>query len=151
VGRFYDRSGAKLMLIVGFAALTVAMFFLSRLSITTSLIMLIALHVCVFLGISLIFTPVQANSLNQLPKEYTTDGVAILNTFQQIAAAFGSSLFVGLVGTIELKSLENFNNPDILQRQAAIVSGVDTAFTAALVIVVIGLFFLFYKTSKNNS
>ncbi len=144
VGRLYDQKGAKLMVIAGFAALTVAMFFLSRLSVATNLIMVIVLHVCVFLGISLIFTPAQANSLNQLPKQYVADGVAILNTFQQIAAAFGSSLFVGLMGAIELKSLENFITPDVLQRQAAMVSGVDMAFTTALVIVVTGLVLSFF-------
>jgi len=148
-GRLYDKSGAKPMLIAGFGTLTVAIVFLSCISASTSLVELIAIHACVFLGIALIFTPVQANSLNQLPKENSSDGVAILNTAQQMAAAFGSSLFVGLMGVVEIKNLEGITNPSALQQQAAIISGVDTAFTAALVIVIIGLALtVFIKTKK---
>ncbi|HBL84052.1 MAG TPA: hypothetical protein DDZ99_03900 [Clostridiales bacterium] len=144
VGRLYDKIGAKPMLIAGFTALTVAMFFLSHVSSSTNLITLIVLQSCVFLGISMIFTPTQANSLNQLPKEYNAHGVAILNTVQQIAAAFSSSLFIGLMGAVQLKQLEKIENPDILQQHAAIISGVDTAFTAALIIVIIGLVLAFF-------
>ncbi len=151
VGHIYDRKGVKLMLITGFATLSVAMFFLSGISASTSLIMLIAIHICLFLGISVIFTPLQANSLNQLPRENTADGVAILNTAQQIAAAFGSSLFVGLMGVVETQNLEGITNPSILQQQAAIISGVGTAFTAALIIVIIGLGLSFFIKQKNDS
>ncbi|MDR3601543.1 MAG: MDR family MFS transporter [Desulfosporosinus sp.] len=142
-GRLYDKIGARPLVIGGFAALTVAMFFLSQISASTNLIMLIILQTCMTFGISLIFTPTQTNSLNQLPKEYNAHGVAILNTMQQIAAAFGSSLFIGLMGTVQTKHLEKFKNPSISQQHAAIISGVDMAFTAALIIVVIGLILSF--------
>ena len=153
-GRLYDKIGAKPLAVTGFSALTLAMFFLSRISSATTLIMLIALQVCMLIGVGLIFTPIQANSLNQLPKEYNAHGVAILNTLQQISGAFGSSLFIGLMGAVQSKHLEIINNPDILQQNAAIISGVDTAFTAALIMVVIGLILSFiikrYKKETNN-
>lgn len=138
-GRLYDKIGAKLLAVTGFAALTIAMFLLSRISSTVTLATIIIIHICIFIGVGLIFTPIQTNSLNQLPKEYNAHGVAIINTMQQISAAFGSSLFIGLMGAVQENHLEKISNPDILQQHAAITSGVDTAFTAALVMVVIGL------------
>ncbi len=143
-GRLFDKIGARPLLFVGFVALAISMFFLSRISGSTTLITLIALQACMTLGIGLIFTPTQTNSLNHLPKHYMVHGIAILNTTQQIAAAFGSSLFIGLMGAVHAKHLEQINNPDILQQQAAIISGVNMAFTAALIMVVIGLILSFF-------
>jgi DHA2 family lincomycin resistance protein-like MFS transporter len=142
-GRLYDKIGAKPLAVTGFAFLSLAMFFLSHISSAVTLANLIALHMCILVGASLIFTPMQVNSLNQLPKEYYPHGVAIINTIQQISAAFGSSLFVGLMGAVQANHLEKINNPDILQQHAAITSGVDTAFTAALIMIVIGLILSF--------
>ncbi len=149
-GRLFDKIGAKPLILVGFAALTIAMFFLSLTSWSTTLITLIALQSCMTLGIGLIFTPAQTNSLNHLPHNYRTHGIAILNTSQQIAAAFGSSLFIGLMGATIAKNLEKIGNPDILQQQAAIISGVNTAFTAALVMVVMGLILSFFIKQHEN-
>lgn len=143
-GHLFDRIGAKPVVIVGFVALTTTMFFLSRTSGSTTLLTLIALQACMTLGIGLIFTPTQTNSLNHLPKKYSVHGIAILNTTQQIAAAFGSSLFIGLMGTVQTKQLEMVRNPDVFQQKAAIISGVNVAFTAALIMVVIGLILSFF-------
>lgn len=150
-GRFFDKIGARPLLFAGFAVLTISMFFLSRVSGATTLIMAIILQSCMTLGIGLIITPAQTSSLNQLPKEYRAHGIAILNTTQQIAGAFGSSLFIGLMGAVQIKQLERIKNPDILQQHAAIISGVDMAFTAALILVVIGLILSFFiKQGKMN-
>ena len=66
-------------------------------------------------------------------------GVAVISTLQQVSAAFGSSLFIGLMGTVQEKQLAIITNPDFYQQQAAITSGVNIAFTAALIMVIIGL------------
>jgi DHA2 family lincomycin resistance protein-like MFS transporter len=150
-GRLYDKIAAKPLAVAGFVALVTAMFFLSHISSAVTLTTLIALHICIFIGVGLIFTPIQANSLNQLPKEHNAHGVAIINTLQQISAAFGSSLFIGLMGAVQAKNLEKIQNPDILQQQAAIISGVNAAFTAALIMVVIGLILSFFIKRRNSS
>lgn len=150
-GRLYDKIGARPPVVAGFAALTVAMFFLTHISVSTALIVIIALQICMTLGIALVFTPTQTNSLNQLPKEYNAHGVAILNTVQQIAAAFGSSLFIGLMGAVETRHLVRFENPTISQQRAAIISGADAAFTAALIMVVIGLVLSFFMNRSQKA
>lgn len=152
-GILYDKFGAKPLLAAGFSALTVAMFFLSHLSESTNLITMIILQACMSLGTSFIVTPTQTNSLNQLPKEYNAHGVAILTTVQQVAAAFGSSLFIGLMGVEQAKNLSGLSNPDLAQKRAAMISGADTSFTVALVFVLIGfaISFLIKRREKMPS
>jgi DHA2 family lincomycin resistance protein-like MFS transporter len=138
-GIMYDRIGAKPLVVSGFALLALSMFFLSRISAGTTLAAIIALHMCTYLGTSLVNTPIQTNSLNQLPKSYHAHGVAIVNTLQQIAAAFGSSLFIGLLGARQEKILSVIQNPTPLDRQSAMVSGAGLSFSAALLAVLVAL------------
>ena len=148
-GRLYDKIGAKPLAVAGFAVLASAILFLSRISSSISLPVLIIVHICIFIGVGLIFTPLQTNSLNQLPKEYNPHGVAIINTMQQISAAFGSSLFIGLMGAVQTDRLRAFGDPSTLQKQEAMTSGVDAAFTAALIMVVIGLVLSFFMKHRD--
>jgi MFS transporter, DHA2 family, lincomycin resistance protein len=143
-GMLYDKMGAKPLVITGFAVLIVTMLFFSHISASMSLAFLIVLHCLTFFGTSLVNTPIQTNALNQLPKEYNAHGVAITNTVQQIAAAFGSSLYIGLMGAIQLNYLSKLKNPTILQQHTAVISGVNSAFTAALIMVVIALILSFF-------
>lgn len=143
-GRLYDRVGARPLLTIGFSALTISMFFLSHISGSTHLVTLIVLQACMCLGVSSISTPTQANSLNQLPKEYNAHGVALLTTTQQIAAAFGSSLFIGLMGVVQTNNLSGIQSPSAAQQHSAMISGANMAFTAALIIVVIGFIITFF-------
>ena len=120
------------------------MFFFSRISGSMNLVTLIVLQACMCLGVSSISTPAQANSLNQLPKQYNAHGVAVLTTAQQIAAAFGSSLFIGLMGVVQTNNLSGIQNPSTAQQHSAMISGAGVAFTAALIIVVIGFIITFF-------
>lgn len=152
-GRLYDKIGARPLLTAGFAVLSAAMLFFSHITASTNVLTLIPIHVCMCLGISLIVTATQVNSLNQLPKNFGPSGVAILSTTQQIAAAFGSSIFIGLMGTIQTHNLLGIKKPSISQRHTAITAGVDTAFTIALVVAIIGFiltFFIKRETHKGN-
>ncbi len=149
-GHLHDKVGARPLAVFGFIALTISMFFLSSISSATILIVMIVLQSCMLIGVGFIYTPIQAHSLSQLPKEYYPHGVAVISTLQQVSAAFGSSLFIGLMGTVQEKQLATIQNPDIYQQQAAIISGVDIAFTAALIMVVIGLFLSFFLKSRES-
>lgn len=150
-GRMYDKIGAKPLIITGFSLLTVTTFCFSHLSAATILIEIIILHIFTYTGTSLITTPLQTACLNQLPKEYNPHGVAIVNTVQQISASFGSSLFIGLMGAVQTKTLSKFVSPNVIQQRDAIVSGVDAAFTAAFALVVIALVMSFFLKSRKAS
>jgi DHA2 family lincomycin resistance protein-like MFS transporter len=87
----------------------------------------------------MIIIPNQTHSLNQLPRELNPHGVSILNTALQIGAAFGSAIFIGLMGMVEKNRLAGIPNPDLYQVQSAVTSALNVAFAAALVFAVIGL------------
>jgi len=143
-GIIYDKIGVKLLATVGFVILAVTMFFFAHISATTGMAALIVLHICMTTSIALIIAPMQTNSLNQLSAEYHAHGVVILNTTQQIAAATGSTLYIGLMGAMQARYLAQFPHPGLAEQQAAMISGADTAFTAAFIVVVIGLILSFF-------
>lgn len=149
-GRMYDKIGAKPLVIAGFSILAVTTFCFWHVSASTTLVTVIVLHILTYTGTSLITTPLQTNCLNQLPREYNPHGVAIVNTVQQISAAFGSSLFIGLMGAVQTKKLASLSNPSATQQKAAIVSGVNAAFTAAFVLVLAALVMSLFLKNRNS-
>lgn len=150
-GRLYDRMQARPLAIAGFVALTLSMLFFARLSATTPLVLLVAAQVCMTAGVALISTPVQAHSLGVLPQEHRPHGVAVLSTVQQVSAAFGFCLFIGLMAAVQQRHLLRYEHPAPLQHQAALVSGVNAAFSAALVTVVVGLALSFLTRHHERS
>ena len=95
--------------------------------------------------------PIQTNTLNQLPQKYNPHGVGISNTALQLGGAFGSAIFIGLMGAIEGNKLAGLENPTIYQTRSAIVSSADYAFLAALAFVVIGLVLVFFIKSGKKT
>jgi len=143
-GRLFDKIGAKKLSVTGYLILIIGLFCLSRVSLSTTLFLLIVFHCCVFISIQFVLIPIQTNSLNLLPQEYNPHGVGISNTALQLGGAFGSAIFIGLMGAIERNQLAGLENPTMLQSRSAIVSSADFAFLASLVFVVIGLVLVFF-------
>lgn len=151
MGRIYDKKGAKILVPTGFAIMSVFLGLLSRITASTSSALIIVLYCFLFLGVAMIMTPIQTNSLNQLPKEYYPHGVAIINTLQQIAAAIGSSLFIGIMSSVQSNYLKNASNSkEPSQQISALVSGFNNALTAALIFVVIGFVLSLFLKSKGK-
>lgn len=150
-GRLFDKIGAKKIAIAGYLVLIVGLFCLSRVSLSTTLIQVIVFHCCVLISIQFITIPIQTNSLNQLPNEYNTHGVGISNTALQLGGAFGSAIFIGIMGAIEGNELASVKNPTIYQTHSAVVSSAGYAFLAALAFVIIGLVLVFFiKNDKKT-
>jgi DHA2 family lincomycin resistance protein-like MFS transporter len=133
-GKIYDKVGVKVLIPVGFTIILVALFILSRSNSDTSLGSIIVLYVLVCIGVGITMSPSQTNSLNQLPKEDYPHGVAILNTLQQISAAIGSSLFIGIMSASQLKALNNS-----VPQQIAVATGFRSAALVAVIFVLLGL------------
>jgi DHA2 family lincomycin resistance protein-like MFS transporter len=150
-GWLFDKIGAKKISIAGYLILIIGLFCLSRVSLSTTLFLLIIFHCCVLISIQFIIIPIQTNSLNQLPQEYNPHGVGISNTALQLGGAFGSAIFIGLMGAIEGNKLAGLKNPTIYQIHSAIVSSADYAFLAALAFVVIGLVLVFFINSGKKT
>lgn len=94
VGRLYDRLGPRTLVIPGAVVLTGALWAFTTLGADSSLWMIIAFHVVLVLGISLMLTPLMTDALGRLPGHLDSHGSAIMATLQQVAGAAGTALFI---------------------------------------------------------
>ena len=133
-GKLYDKIGPKVVLPIGFAIIFVPLFILAHANSNTSLMTIIVLFIIVDIGIALTMSPSQTTALSPLPREYYPHGVAILNTLQQLSAAIGSSLFIGIMSATQLKALSNQ-----VQEQTAAATGFSSATLILSGFVLVGL------------
>lgn len=150
MGRLFDKFGPKWLVIIGMAIVSVVLFLYTGIEATTSLGMIITLHVFMMVGISMIMMPAQTNGLNQLPPEFYPHGTAIMNTLQQVSGAIGTAVAVSILSAGQSRFLSSVANPETPENQlAGFTSGVQNAFVFALVLAVIGLIIsLFVKRVK---
>ncbi|TQM15039.1 DHA2 family efflux MFS transporter permease subunit [Pseudonocardia kunmingensis] len=94
VGRLYDRLGARKLVIPGAVVLTVALWAFTTLGATSPLSMVVAMHVVLVVGLSLMLTPLITDALGRLPGDLDSHGSAIMATIQQVAGAAGTALFI---------------------------------------------------------
>jgi DHA2 family lincomycin resistance protein-like MFS transporter len=121
VGAWYDRVGARPLVIPGAAAMAVALGLFVTLGPGSPLIAVIGMHVLLMAGLGLMMTPLMTDSLGVLPNHLTSHGSAILTTLQQVSGALGTTL---LVTVATLGSGTGSVSPDITGlRDAFLVAG----------------------------
>lgn len=149
-GKVLDKHGVKVMLPVGFLVMLIAVFTLSRYGASTPVITILVTYIFVQLGVAFTMSPSQTCSLRQLPKHIYTHGVALMNTFTQISACIGSSMFVGVMSYVERKKLAGGS----VSKVNAVAIGFSSAVMVAFVIVLLGfivaLIFTNVKSKANN-
>lgn len=129
MGKLFDKFGPRALVIPGTVFLVVVMWFFTRVSVDTSKLTFLVLHICMMVAISMIMMPTQTNGLNQLPQRYYPHGTAILNTLQQVAGAIGVAFFIGIMSAGQRGFLESSSDPTLPAQQAqAMVAGVHNAF-----------------------
>lgn len=150
-GHLYDRFGPKLLIIPGYAISMIVFFLFSHyLSATLSITVFVVLHCLSLIAVGLINTPIQTNSLNQLSRKYYPHGTAIMNTLQQIAGAFGTSLFVAIMTAYQKQYLFTESNPSGEKVQTlSLVSGVHHVFVIETCVLVVA-FILSLFIGRNN-
>lgn len=147
VGRLFDKYGPKWLVIPGLMILTVMLWFFTTISPTSSVGLIIALHIGLTVGIALIWTPAQTNGLNQLPPELYPHGTAIMNTLQQVGGAIGTAVAISiLTGGME-NYLQGSSAPTKqIEVANAMASGSHNVFLFAMVIALINLIMGFFIT-----
>lgn len=129
-GKIFDKFGGKIIIPLGIAILGTALFILSNINPSTSILSITLTYCMVCLGIALSVSTTQTNSLNQLSMRNQADGVAITNTSMQIAAAIGTPLFIGLMTAGENSYTAN-------NHINAVFHGFHNSITAAVIIAVV--------------
>lgn len=96
VGLAYDRVGPRVLIVPGAVVVTAAMLALSMLDSATPVPVVIAMHVGLSLGTSLMLTPLMTTALGAVAPELYSHASALVNTLQQVAGAAGIAVFVAL-------------------------------------------------------
>jgi len=94
VGAWFDKVGARPLVIPGAAAMAVSLWLFATLGPGSSLVAVVAIHVLLMAALGLMMTPLMTESLGTLPDHLYSHGSAILSTLQQVAGALGTTVFV---------------------------------------------------------
>lgn len=135
MGRLFDKYGPKWLVIPGFIVIAAALWFFSGVTAASAAILIIVLHSCLMIGISMIMMPAQTNGLNQLPREFYPDGTAIMNTLQQVAGAIGTALAVSIMTAGQKHYTESTPNANMID---GLTAGVSNAFIFGMIVAIIG-------------
>jgi DHA2 family lincomycin resistance protein-like MFS transporter len=122
----------------------------TTLTADSSVITILALHIFFSAGLAMLFTPVFATGLNQLPRSLHSHGSAIASTLQQVAGAVGTALLVTVMSTASAAYLQGITVPatPAIQRDA-LTAGLHTAFMVAAGIALLALLLaLFMRRSS---
>ncbi|TWF78727.1 DHA2 family lincomycin resistance protein-like MFS transporter [Pseudonocardia hierapolitana] len=128
VGRLYDRLGPRRLVIPGAVVLTCALWAFTTLRDGSPLWTIIAFHVVLVLGISLMLTPLMTDALGRLPGHLDSHGSAIMATLQQVAGAAGTALFITVMAVASAG-----------ETMGTDVSGARAAFMVAAIISTVAL------------
>ncbi|PXW88093.1 MFS transporter [Pseudogracilibacillus auburnensis] len=128
-GKLFDRFGPRVLVIPATGMVVIIMWFFMQVSMNTSKITFLVLHICLMFALSMIMMPAQTNGLNQLPPRYYPHGIAILNTLSQIAGAIGVAFFIGVMTAGQHRFLEQSSDPSSpAEISEGLVAGINNAF-----------------------
>lgn len=142
-GNLFDKFGPKQMVPGGLILVISSLFVLRGIDANTSSYLIIALHIILFVGISLVMMPAQTNGLNELPRNLYADGTAIMNTLMQVTGAIGTAIAVTIMSISSSDSSGNAVN--------GMVEGVQHSITFGLVIAIIAFVLSFFIKNVRES
>ena len=143
VGRLFDRVGPRPLIVPGAVLATASMWtFAAVISESTPWPLLLAGHVVLNIGLSLMFTPLFTASLGSLPPHLYSHGSATLATVQQVAGAAGTAALISTMSAVALSHVAGGAS-----EIAGLAGGIQAAFVVAAVLTsaTIGLAFLVPK------
>ncbi|MGO4547830.1 DHA2 family efflux MFS transporter permease subunit [Paenibacillus sp. 2TAB23] len=140
MGGLFDKFGPKWLVIPGLAIVAAVLWFFSGITTASTIALIIVLHSCLMIGISMVWMPAQTNGLNQLPRELYPDGTAIMNTLQQVAGAIGTAVAVSIMTAGMNSFMKDVADPtDPANAPLAMTAGIQNAFIFAMVVAIVGL------------
>lgn len=134
-GKLFDKFGPRVLVIPGMVIVLAAIWLFTGIDANTTAQYIIALHIILLIGISLIMMPAQTTGLNQLPRHLYPHGTAIMNTLQQVSGAIGTALFITIMSRGTEKYILNAEDPTSPATAiGGLVAGMHDAFWVALAI-----------------
>jgi MFS transporter, DHA2 family, lincomycin resistance protein len=139
VGRIYDRRGPRGLLITGFALVSAVLWSMTLFDQHTSMWFVLAAHVTLSFGLSLIFTPLFTAGTAAVRPELYSHGSAVVGTVQQLAGAAGIALFITVMASRAAELTSN-GASDV----GALAGGIHLAFVYGAVISLFAIPFAFF-------
>ncbi|MGY4721240.1 MDR family MFS transporter [Naumannella huperziae] len=136
VGRIFDRFGPRVLALPGTLLLAASLFAFSRAGESTPVWMIVAAHIALMVGLSMLFTPMFTTALNDLPPHLYPHGSAWLGSLQQVAGAAGTALLVTVSATVAVATAGATGDPAAAGPQAA---GFETAMSVGAVIALLAV------------
>ncbi len=95
-GRLFDRYGPRALGIIGMALTAIGSGFFMFVDDSTPVILLVIFYSLRMFGVSFVNTPIGTWGMNALPDELINHGTSVVNTFRQVASAFGAAILVSI-------------------------------------------------------
>ncbi|MCB0882193.1 MAG: multidrug efflux MFS transporter [Thermoleophilia bacterium] len=99
VGRLFDARGARVLVIPGCVLILAVLLGFTRVTVSTPVWSILALHVGLMVGLAFAFTPLFTVGLSALPGHLYSHGSSMVGTAQQLAAAAGAALVVNVMSS----------------------------------------------------
>ena len=144
-GRIMDKRGSWPLLPIGFALIAAGQLAVCLMAPHMSWVAVLIGSIIVYAGVGLVFSPSQTAGLQTLDREQNPHGVAIINTFIQVAACIGPSLFIGVLSTTAAKAASSGSSVALSQAQ-----GFSAAVAVATIIAAAGLTVSFFYARRSR-
>ncbi len=145
MGHLFDKFGPKILMVPATIVLSLTMFMMSRLSMTTPLWVVVVGYVLLMLTVSAIMMPAETNGLNQLPKRLYPHGTSLISTLQPVAGAIGVSVFISIMNARQNHFLQKAGNPtDPTTIKEAMVAGVELVYFVGFVLAIAAVIMAFF-------
>ncbi|MCD8821639.1 multidrug efflux MFS transporter [Staphylococcus gallinarum] len=140
-GKFYDKYGARPLVLTGFTLLTIFTVMLCFLKADTSYTYLIIVYALRMFSVSLLMMPLNTAGINSLSNKNISHGTAISNFGRVTAGSLGTALMVTImsIGSKNFAPDPSANESQAMIQRQAIAAGVDLSFAVVSVLVFIGL------------
>ncbi len=106
-GRLFDRYGPRMLGIIGMALTTIGSGLFIFVNDSTPLYFLMIFYAFRMFGMSLVNTPINTWGMNALPNELINHGTSVINTFRQVASAFGTAILVSVYSLVMASSVDS--------------------------------------------
>ncbi|HEY3014934.1 MAG TPA: MDR family MFS transporter [Nocardioides sp.] len=98
VGRWFDRFGARRLVVPGGLGMVLSLGILTtQISLTTPIWLVLVAHVLMMVSLALVFTPVFTLALGDVPPHLYSHASSLLGTLQQVAGAMGVAIVATLI------------------------------------------------------
>ena len=145
-GRVYDRIGARIPALAGFALSAIGSALLIMAGPNTTIPYVMTCHILLMIGVPLAMSPTQTYALSSLPPQMNGDGSTILNAMQQVFGAIATAVATSLLIAGQSAYFANGG----ASAQDAFATGSHYGFAFALIMAVLALMLAFRVKARKG-